>query len=521
MSTRISALLSLLGLLISGGAAACAESALPAEAPPPHAGDAYAIICSRAVWNTPEWKAVAEALEAKHMKDFGSVFLTALGENDTLADAEGLAALLRESGARYAAFVLKPEEVGRQTVTTLHRAARRVDDDPWGDCLWGIVSGATPEHALRIARASDPLVIKRLLATTNVHHAPFEHSYCITDWTNAPVREQSGCTEPTTQEFAEEEGRVHLFAEQLATQKPQLIVTSSHATQFNLEMPFGKGLIFPSKGRFYQLKAEQMPHFGRPLGAALAGHSLLIDKLARTLQAPAIEPDGEPRVWLAAGNCLIGNMQHSPDSMVATALSSYTCNQFVGYTVPSWYGKGGWGTLNLFLGNTEGNSLAEAWFLNNQFILHETMGITPRLLESEFNDEVLHGRFAQQMMRTVIQLGIAQEQARDAIGLVHDRDVVAFYGDPAWRAEIDNSHSARPLSVEWTGEKSFRITASGDYKGRAAIWFPSAATGRGTTGCDAPEAVFTNDFILFPQLELKKGEARTVNILGTATDAHK
>lgn len=38
---------------------------------------------------------------------------------------------------------------------------------------------------------------------------------------------------------------------------PQLFVTASHATQFNLEMPFGKGLIVSGNNRFYALDKKQ------------------------------------------------------------------------------------------------------------------------------------------------------------------------------------------------------------------------------------------------------------------------
>jgi zinc protease len=100
-----------------------------------------------------------------------------------------------------------------------------------------------------------------------------------------------------------------------------------------------------------------------------------------------VKPDGETRVWLAAGNCLFGNVNHSPNSMCVTALSAYTCNQVVGYTVPSWYGEGGWGTLGTFFGNTAGTSLAEAWFLNNQFLLNRTQELEPKLMNVTFNGE--------------------------------------------------------------------------------------------------------------------------------------
>ncbi len=511
MNNRHLPLLLLSAALLPLTWAPCARA--DATNPPPQAaeaGDAYAIICSEAAWQDPAWRAVAEALAAKHSKSFSRVSCEVL-EQSTTSPAD-IAALLRAAGARYAAFVIKPEELSHAEVNRLHRATRLVDDDPWGDCLWGIVTGARAEDALRIAGAEEPLCIKRLLSTTNVSHAPFEHSCCITDWTNAPVLSQSGYTEPATQEFGEGEGREQLFGEQLATQKPQLLVTSSHATQFNLEMPFGKGLIFPANGRFHELTAAQMKHFGRPLGAAMAGNTRLLAQLADTLKTPAIEPDGEPRVWLAAGNCLFGNAQRSAGSMVVTALSAYTCNQVVGYTVPSWYGKGGWGTLSLLFENTDGTPLAEAWYLNNQFILHETLAISPALLGVEFNDADMGPSFFRSIFPVLGQQNISQQKAREAIGLVHDRDVVAFYGDPAWRAAVDSSHCPRPFRIEWKGDKQFTITANADRKGRCAVWFPHAATGRDATGCDAPGAVFTNDFILFPELELKKGESLTVTI---------
>ena len=42
---------------------------------------------------------------------------------------------------------------------------------------------------------------------------------------------------------------------------PQLFVTASHATQFNLEMPFGKGLIVSGNNRFYALDKKQFREF--------------------------------------------------------------------------------------------------------------------------------------------------------------------------------------------------------------------------------------------------------------------
>lgn len=402
--------------------------------------------------------------------------------------------------------------MGRELVTNLHRAARQVDADPWGDCIWGIITGHTAQDALRIVSADKPLIIKRLLGTTNINAARFEHSCCITDWTNAPVLEQTGYTEPvaTTYEAGPDDPLLNIFAEQLSTRKPQLLVSSSHATPFNLEMPFSRGLIFSYGNRFHKLPKAQFPEFtGKTLKEAMGGDTSALESLA--LRKEIVEPDGEPRVWLAAGNCLFGDVHYSPHSMCVTALSAYTCNQVAGYTVPSWYGEGGWGTLGTFCGNTAGTSLAEAWFLNNQFLLHRTMLISPELLAVHFDaDSFIPDLIIQQLEHTEIPL--TQENARDVFGLVYDRDVVAFYGDPAWRAQLDESHSQAPYTISWESAKRFTLTANYNTRERCAVWFPTAETGRGATGCNIPGAVFTNDFILFPVLELKKGESLTIEV---------
>jgi zinc protease len=182
----------------------------------------------------------------------------------------------------------------------------------------------------------------------------------------------------------------------------------------------------------------------------------------------------------------------------------------VGYTVPSWYGAGGWGTLGSFVDMSDETTLAEAWYLNNQFILHNTQKISPALLNVVFNGEGIDYNFHRSIMRSGVPVN--ENNFRDVLGLVYDRDVVAFYGDPAWSATVDSSKSPRALSVQWQGDKTVTITANRDYKGRLGVWFPTPATGKDATGCDAPDAVYTDDFIIFPELELKKGETKTVNI---------
>ncbi len=471
----------------------------------------YTVIITESTAKDPAWAAVADALVAKY-PGAQKVVVPAITE-------KVVAKALSDTNARYAGIVLRPEEVGRTTVNNLHRASRKVDDDVWGDCMWGIITGYSAEDAMRIAKDTKPLVIKRLLSSTNIGWHHFEYSYCITDWTNSPVLEQTGGVEPTTTTYTTEteqgkklltEGFQSLFAERLANAKAQMVVSSSHATQFNLEMPFSLGLIFPSENRFYQLKKTQMRDFFGPLSAALRGNATGLAKLAKTLECPAIEPDGTTRIWLAAGNCLFGNAQYSKHSMAVTALSAYTCNQVVGYTVPSWYGNGGWGTLSCFFDSANGTSLAEAWYINNQFILADTQKIDPKLLNIRFSDDQIGPRLQNDVFRSGAALN--QKNAKDALGLVHDRDVVAFYGDPAWSASLDCSKAPCPVSIKWESPKRFTVTANMDHKGRLGVWFPTAATGADAKECSVKDAILTDDFVLIPHFELKKGETMEVII---------
>lgn len=515
------AILPLVPLLVAGLAPAENSPAVPVQMEVRHA---YVIITSRATMESgAEWREVVSALKKKHEAAGRRVILKAVSS----LDEESVAACLQllKGKGRYAAVVVRPTEVSRELFCDIHRAARCVDDDPWGDCLCGVITGRTAQDALRVATAEKPLVMKRLLATTNVDASRFEHSYCITDWTGAPVLEQSGYTEPRQTLYSPqtEEGKAMLtaglqtlFARQLQTEKPQLIITSSHATQFNLEMPFGYGAILPADGRFYQASPGQFAQFGKALGAAYERQNDAVSKWAAEMQLSPIQPDGEPRVWLAAGNCLFGDAYNTADCMAVTALSTYTCNQVVGYTVPSWYGESGWGTMGTLLGNAEGTSLAEAWFLNNQFILHRTQKIDPALLGIEFNDARISGAAQFRMIQGMEKARIAPEKVtpvmKDCIGLIHDRDVLAFYGDPTGRAVVNEDNTKPAFRITWHGNTSFTISSEKGGKARIGILFPESVSADAVISCDAPDAVFTNDFVLFESLELAAGSSRTVTL---------
>ena len=73
---------------------------------------------------------------------------------------------LRAVFPKYVCFVTTPEETTRQFVAEAPNLTRRLDDDPYTDVIWGIVTGYTADDALRLAKHRTPLTVRRALTGT-------------------------------------------------------------------------------------------------------------------------------------------------------------------------------------------------------------------------------------------------------------------------------------------------------------------------------------------------------------------
>ena len=98
----------------------------------PAAGPAdYAVVVSKATQSDAGWGLVVDALQKKHG---AKVIVYGASVQETLPG-------LREQFPRYACFVAQPAEVTRQYVAAIHQLTRQLDDDPYPDCFWGILTG--------------------------------------------------------------------------------------------------------------------------------------------------------------------------------------------------------------------------------------------------------------------------------------------------------------------------------------------------------------------------------------------
>ncbi len=121
----------------------------------------YAIVISKATAGDPAWQQVVTALHTKHAARGVLVF-----EYDTAVDevTQGLA----EHMPAYTCIVATPAEAGRDFVAKVHQFTRSLDDDPYTDTLWGILTGFDAANALSIATHAEPLRIERVTSGTEL-----------------------------------------------------------------------------------------------------------------------------------------------------------------------------------------------------------------------------------------------------------------------------------------------------------------------------------------------------------------
>ena len=137
-----------------------------------------------------------------------------------------------------------------------------------------------------------------------------------------------------------------------------------------------------------------------------------------------------PKVYLPVGNCLMGHID-GPDAMALAFMNRAGVLQMIGYTVVTWYGYGGWGLLDYFLEQPGRFTLAEAFFANQQALLHRLETHFPGVADAGAGADPRKVRI--EVSPRARAAGLTPDDAR---GLLYDRDAVAFYGDPAWEARL-------------------------------------------------------------------------------------
>ena len=376
--------------------------------------DTYVVLASEAVQQDAEWFKVAEALQQKHSAE---MIIYKESPCETME-------ALREIKPRYVAIVEKPENLGRDYVIDMHLASREIDDDIYADFVWGMITGYDAAAAMRMVdNSTEPLLIKDAVATiTELNSAKWFDNYAwVDDHHKGLWGEKQGRHSEVKRDSVAPEQVLRKFSDLYAKYNPDLVVTAAHATERNLEMPFSLGNFKPKDGGLY---AE--------------------DRF--TKETWDIEQSGKRKVYFAVGNCLIGNVNNTKESMAIAWMNDANAATMIGYVVTTWHGRNGWGGLKYWITNPGRYTLSEAVYVNQQDFLHQQHQWFPSLIKERYpsfgGDEF---RLARQRMQEVL----GDRYSMEEIGFWHDRDVLAYYGDPKWDVRLQ----------EVEGETDFEVTS--------------------------------------------------------------
>ena len=141
---------------------------------------------------------------------------------------------------------------------------------------------------------------------------------------------------------------------------PDLVVTAWHATEKDLQVRYSSGDIRAKDGKLY-----------------FNDH-----KTRATWDVPE---SGKRKVYFAVGNCLIGNVNNTKESMAIAWMNGSNATTMIGYVVTTWHGRNGWGGLKYWLTNPGRYSLAEAVYMNQQDFLYQQNQWYPSLIKENYN----------------------------------------------------------------------------------------------------------------------------------------
>jgi hypothetical protein len=311
--------------------------------------------------------------------------------------AEALPALQKRH-PRFTCFVAEPAQVTQPFVAAVHQLTRRYDDDPYTDTLWGILTGYDAANALAIAKHAEPLTVRRVAAGTEVALDMCQEGVWYDELVkNKVVRKEKG---ERPKQSAGADDTTAAIVHTLNDYKPDLFVTSGHATErdWQIGYRYRNGAIVSKAGQL----------------------------IGRDVQSRTYDVDSpNAKVYMPIGNCLMGHID-GPDAMALAWMNDAGVMQMIGYTVPTWFGYAGWGCLDYFVEQPGRYTFTEAFFANQHALIHRLATAGP---------------------------------GDDTRGLTFDRDVVAFYGDPAWEARMADAPKAYDQQLtESDGVYTFTIT---------------------------------------------------------------
>ena len=456
--------------------------------------DSYAIVASKAVMDDSAWKAATvDVLTAKHPG--AQVLVWEANPNEVKAE-------LAKTQPSFTAFAVKPTQAGVSMTITLSNLCRALDDDPYVDTFWGVITGYDAEAAKALSEAG-PIAIERALDCAGMDLTAFGKAWRYTEDHRGTMNFWERGVTDKVQDIPCDTDNTQGVLERLQKDNIQFMTTSGHATQRDWQMGYsGPNMAMVHKdGRLISIDTKKQKH--------AAGSA-------------------EPKVYFGTGNCLIGDVD-KPDCMALSWMKDGGARQFMGYTITTWFGVQGWGTQGLFVDTAGLTTANEAFHFTNTGIVEKirSYGI-PDMMDFHFTEIKPNGNFpvTPGMQRWAVGLaaqGKTQEEVAKAlqerVGHLHDRDVVCFYGDPALDARIADGRWTvdRPVldgdALVLTLHANAGVRNGTVWVRLPGSWAYASAVLKASEALGQPDLTLDN-MIRFPNAKPVAGETYVVRIPG-------
>jgi zinc protease len=408
------------------------------------------------------WRKVALLLEKKYQ---GRVFSFDYPELESTRQS------LAAYAPRYVCFVAQPGETTRSFVEDAAKLMRTLDPDPYVDAIWAIVTGYTPDDALRMAKA-EPLQVAR--GVSHVTDGWLNWLEEGVSWSevvkNAKYTKAKG---DKVREVAGPDDTVAEIVAELNRGKSQIMSSSGHAREHDWQLgyTYRNGKVISKGGRLFGVTTNNQK---------LAIHST------------------NPKVYYSPGNCLIAHVADM-DCMALAWMHSGGVNQFFGHIVPQYRACWAWEVGGYFFSLQGRFDFAESVHLFRQDVI-------ARLEET------------------------TDEKTRAF--LISDRDSTILYGDPAWQARVKPTTAPnydQTLSIQEAPDGRLTITLSIRARRECAPSEPAAAflpvriKDASVVALDGAKAIVGKDFILLRLLRegeksLVPTDTRSVTISASKVD---
>ena len=425
---------------------------------------AYVVLVSERLQNNTEWSSVAQSLAQKH-----GAKIYAYSD-----DLEECLPVLKKTTPHLVALVAMPEEAGHDVVRRMNVMLRKIDEDPYADARWGLVTAGSSKDAMNIVEVSEPLRVSSALSNTPIPIERVGAGTCFDEGVAGRRIELNAGGDPV-----EVLGDVIIakdYAHAFNTSSPDLLVTSGRTNEerWMLGYNFDGGRVVVPEG----------------------------DLLARTPSGEDIPLRNEgPTAMLGAGSCLLG---HVPDAsaLPLAFIRHGGVRQIIGYATTTWYGRGGWDTLSKVMDEPGRHSLAEAAWLTQQDLVREVEARAPGI---EIDTTHLGSRDVVEFRAAVAEAtGMSATSAplKELTGLLWDRDALVVIGDPAWDVRLNDGPRWWTLDrasgvMDGTQRLTFTVTPQDDAPQRTiAMLLPKDLRGAELIDSGGGAIVLEDDFLL-------------------------